>query len=170
MKKAISFIGTSVIIILLLLSILFFALIHSSSKNYIYIKNSQAKELVKYSQSTKYRFKSYCENNSIPQTEIVFLSGVTTNSSDIIIQSNEFCDHDVNISCNPSDNTTINYYWIIKIDNNIISDIWTSNVPLGKEQLNPYSFEEQIKNIPVFKKDRMSYAIGYYHNTSSTDN
>lgn len=147
---------------LLLLSLIVFVMIHSSSKNYIYIKNSEAEELFTYSQSTKYRFKNYCEKNSIPQTEIVFLSGMTTNYADVIIQSNEFCNHDVNISCNPSDDTTISYYWIIKIDNNTISEIWTSKVPLEKEQLKPYSFEEQIKNIPLFNKDRMNYAIGYY--------
>lgn len=164
MKKKLAFLISSVAVTLFVLSMLFVSLAHTQSKNSVFIKNSEAEDIVKISQSVSYTFGSYCENNGIPQTGNVFLSGYTTSYTDVIITSNEYCDLDVNITSKPTKNTTIRYYWTLKLENNVISEIWTGNSPLKEEHLRAYTFDEQLDMIPLFKKDRRSYAIGYYNN------
>lgn len=55
------------------------------------------------------------------------------------------------------------YYWTLKLIDNNVSEIWTCKIPLTQEQLKSYTFDEQIEMIPLFKKDRIKYAIGYYN-------
>lgn len=152
--------------LLLLLSLMLMQL-HDTSKSYIYIKNSDAKDIFKYTQSDDYKFNDYCQKCNIPETGTIYLSGMVTSYSDLIIESNKYCSQNENISVRPANNETINFYWTLKIINNNISEIWTCKVPLKQEQLKSYTFDEQIKMIPIFKRDRSNYAIGYYKNDTT---
>lgn len=62
-----------------------------------------------------------------------------------------------------SNDKKANNYWAIKIQNKIIVEVWVSNYPLKKEQLHPYTIEEQYKQIHLFEKFSSSKAIGYYN-------
>lgn len=139
------------------------ARLHDIAKNYIYMSNYDAKSILKCIMSDNYRFFDYCVENNIPEQGTVYISGQTTSYYDLIIDANEYCNQRKNISIKITPEQTIDFYWTVKIEDNKISEIWTCNIPLTQEQLKPYTFDEQIEMMPLLKKDKFNYAIGYYN-------
>ena len=162
MKKIIKY----VLIIFLMFSIILVPIsilsLYDISKNHVYVMNSNAKNILKCAKSNNYNFSEYCKNYNIPENETIYISGMTTSYYDLIIDANEYCNQRKNISVNPTPERAIDFYWTLKIVDNNISEIWTCKIPLNQEQLKPYSFDEQLDMIPIFKKDKYNYVIGYY--------
>lgn len=132
------------------------------SKNYINTMNYSAETILKCIESNNYKFNNYCKEYNIPQNETVYISGTTTSYYDLIIDANRYCNERKNITVNPTTERSTDFYWVIKIDNNIISEIWTCKIPLINDQLKSYSFNDQVDMIPLFDNDKFNYAIGYY--------
>lgn len=55
---------------ILVFIILWFSLfrLHDIFKSYIHIKNSEAKDVFNYSQSSNYKFYNYCDKYNIPKS------------------------------------------------------------------------------------------------------
>lgn len=58
----------------------------------------------------------------------------------------------------------INGYWAINIVDNKIVQVWSSNYPLSREQLIPYSIDDQKKQFKIFESTLKTKAIGYFEN------
>ncbi|MBR5513544.1 MAG: hypothetical protein IKV85_06115 [Ruminococcus sp.] len=161
-----------VLIILVIISVLLvpisIAKLRDVNKNYIYISNSNAKNILNCINSDDYIFFDYCKENNIPENGIVYLSGECTSYCDLIIDANEYCDQRKNLTKNTSQKTSVAFYWTIKIENNMITEIWTCKIPLSQDKLKTYDLDEQRKMMPLFKKDKFNYAIGYYKNEDQT--
>ncbi|WP_295068138.1 hypothetical protein [Ruminococcus sp.] len=160
--KRIGLLIFSILLIVVIINIIYLRL-HDISKNYISIMNSNAKSVLKCIESNNYNFDNYCKNYNIPQNETAYISGTITSYHDMIIDANKYCNERKNITVNPTIERKTSFYWIIKIDNNKVSEIWTCNVPLNYSQLKSYSFNEQVDMMPLLRKDKFNYAIGYYN-------
>ena len=124
--------------------------------------NYSAENVSKCLASSNYTFNNYCDEYNIPKTGTIYISGVTTSYYDLIIDANEYWNKRKNITVNPTTERSIDYHWTIKIENNNISEIWTCKTQLSQAQLKSYNYNEQVDMIPLLKKDKFDYAIGYY--------
>ena len=133
-------------------------------KSYVCAKNNEAEEICIFIGSENCSFNDYCEKYSIPQNEVVYISGTMADYCDLIVDANEYCSESKNITIKRIMEISKGLHWTIKIDNNKISEIWTHKSPISQDQLKPYSFDEQVDMIPLFDKNRFDYALGYYAN------
>ena len=163
MKQVIKYLSITLSLLVMFLVLITIASLRNVTKNYIYMSNYDAESILKCIMSDNYSFFDYCIENNIPEQGVVYISGQTTNYYNLIIDTNEYCNQRKNISVNPTPERSIAFYWTLKIVDNNISEIWTCKIPLNQEQLKPYSFDEQLDMIPIFKKDKFNYAIGYYN-------
>lgn len=60
----------------------------------------------------------------------------------------------------------INGYWAINIIDDKIVQVWSSNSPLSKKQLIPYTIKKQKKQFKIFESTLNTNTIGYYQNTN----
>lgn len=166
MKKCIKILLIFLIFILLVLY-LFVACSNHGAKDYVYSRNFESKQTYQYLYSNESLFNVYCEDYNIPKSGIVFLNGTTNNQMDFFIEANEYYHNRKSISPNPNLDKPVYYYWTIKIIDDKVTDVWVYSVPLKKSQLKNYTFQEQIKMIPLFGGDKFKYkaeyVIGYFN-------
>ena len=163
MKKVYKYIWLFLIIISLIIIIIIIANMRliGISRNRVNMMNYSAENVSKCLASSNYTFNNYCDEYNIPKTGTIYISGVTTSYYDLIIDANEYCNRRKNITVNPTTERSIDYHWTIKIENNNISEIWTCKTQLSQTQLKSYNYNEQVDMIPLLKKDKFDYAIGY---------
>lgn len=112
-------------------------------------------------------FTSYYKDISniidLPDNGSFYIIGENTDNSYYLAYSGDNIQTETIIHGNKQE---INGYWAIKITDNKVVQVWSSNYPLSKEQLIDYSIKEQKKQFSLFENTMDTNAIGYYETSN----
>ena len=145
---------------------LYLAMFRHGAKNYVYGKNDSAWDIYHRFNSDAMNFKDYIQNNNFPELSEITITGYFTKHGDYYVDANEYCPEEFCLTPYQHEGKTVSIYWAIKLTGTEINEVWVYKLPLTQEQLRPYTFEEQVKMVPLFKDDKFEYkseyVIGYY--------
>lgn len=161
-KFKILFKALFLLIFLLSLIFLLFGLFISSSiiNDKISTVNTKAKNYFNF--FTAY-YNDLSNNINIPDNGSFYIIGQCKDNAYYIIDTEDRISKEIVIYGNKNE---INGYWAINIVNNKIVQVWSANYPLSREQLIPYSINDQKKQFRIFESTTKTKAIGYFANQS----
>lgn len=159
MKKS-AYILFSLIIILVVIFGSIIISIHNH-KGFVSLANMNAKTHYQYFNNKQIDLSKY---TTLSSEKEYYICGECSDFSSYIAYSGDVFNEKTLIY--GSEEKKPNGYWAIKIKAGNIVASWASNYPLKKNQLIPYTIEEQEQQADLFDNSKNIKIIGYYDNES----